>query len=428
MNAFVIVADTCFDGTRHHTRGPCTIEIVDGRIEEILAGDRSDALATRHRHLRGEELRVLRAPFVMPGLVEAHCHLFLDGGELDFQKRKDYLSAPMDDMLAVGRRSLAQNLAAGITLIRDAGDLHGVNTRMKAELSQRTGVRPELRSPGRALRKAGRYGSFMAVEVTDADSIVRTIHQLAPTADDLKVLLTGIIDFEKGCMKGGLQFTLEETQLIVRTARELGLRTYAHCSGLEGLRVAVAAGIDSVEHGFFMERDILRAMADQGIAWVPTFSPVYFQYARPELSGWNEQTVAGLWRILENHFEHVALASEMGVPVVAGSDAGSYGVPHGQGLIDELLFQHQAGMPLDKVLASATVVPRRLWGCEPANLVAGNRANLMVLEGSPFDEIENLRRVRLVVRGTDCHAVRAAASSHAVLMQVNEAVAGAAKV
>jgi imidazolonepropionase-like amidohydrolase len=191
------------------------------------------------------------------------------------------------------------------------------------------------------------------VEVTDVNSIVRTILQLATTADDLKVLLTGIIDFEKGCMKGGLQFTLEETKLIVRTARELGLRTYAHCSGIEGLRIAVEAGIDSIEHGFFMQRDVLRAMADQGIAWVPTFPPVYFQYARPELFGWNKQTVADLWRILDNHFEHVALASQMGVPVVAASDAGSYGVPHGQGLIDDLLYRHRARMPLDKVLLSS---------------------------------------------------------------------------
>jgi len=413
MTSLALVAESYFDGSRNRDRGPYTIEIADGSIQAIHHGDFSQAIATLSFRSRGERIQIFRAPFVMPGLVEAHCHLFLDGGELDVRKRKDYLNSSFDEMLAVGRRSLARNLAAGITLIRDAGDLPGVNTRLKAELSKQSGAQPDLRSPGRALRKAGRYGSFMAVEVTDTNSIVRTILQLATTADDLKVLLTGIIDFEKGCMKGGLQFNLEETKLIVRIARELGLRTYAHCSGIEGLRIAVEAGIDSIEHGFFMQRDVLRAMADQGIAWVPTFSPVYFQYARPELCGWNKQTVVGLWRILDNHFEHVALASQMGVPVVAGSDAGSYGVPHGQGLIDELLYQHRARMPLDKVLASATSVPRRLWRCESADIVSGNRANLIVLEGSPFQDIENLRRVRLVVRGSDCCAVRAAPSGGA---------------
>ncbi len=401
-SSLTLAADSYFDGTRHHDRGPYTIEIVNGCIRQICAGNGSEALSTRNQREAGEPMTIVPAPFVMPGLTEAHCHLFLDGAELDFQKRKDYLSAPKDAMLQTGRRSLEANLAAGITLIRDAGDLHGINTRLKAELAERTGVLPELRSAGRALRKAGRYGSFMAVEVTDAESLVRTIHELAPTADELKVLLTGIIDFEQGRMKGGVQFDLAEAKLMVKTARELGLRTFAHCSGLAGLKIAVEAGIQSIEHGFFMERGLLRAMADQGITWVPTFSPVYFQYARPQLSGWSQQTVAGLWAILERHFESVALACDMGVAVLAGSDAGSYGVPHGQGLIDELLFQRRAGMPVDKVLASATSLPRRVWGCAAADVLPGNQANLLVLDGSPFQDMENLRRVRLIVRGAGC--------------------------
>lgn len=400
MTARVLTVNSYFDGARLHAQGPYTIEIVHGRIHQIYQGDVAPAVAARARHLSGDELEVIRAPFVMPGLVESHCHLFLDGAELDFQVRKDYLNAPPEEMLAVGHRSVEQNLAAGITLIRDAGDIHGINTRIKAELAEQAGTKftPELRSPGRAIRKAKRYGSFMAVETTDAASIERTIRELAPNADDLKVLLTGIIDFEKAEMKGGVQFDLEETRAITKIARELGLLTYAHCSGPEGLNVAVTAGINSIEHGFFMEREILKRMADQGTAWVPTFSPVYFQFDRPELAGWNEATLAGLRAILDRHFEHVGLAGEMGVPVVAGSDAGSYGVPHGKGLIDELFFMRAAGMPMDKVLAAATSVPRRLWGCEPADLVPGNTANLIALPGSPFDESDYLRQVNWAMR------------------------------
>lgn len=389
MNALNIVAESYFDGTRHHRRGPYTIEIENGRIVDVLPGDRSAAMAARE---------VLRAPFVMPGMAEAHCHLFLNGAELDVAIRQNYLRAPRDEMLRVGRRSVAENLAAGITLIRDAGDLHGINTALKNESREETKCAPIIISAGRALRKAGRYGSFMAIEATDADSIVRAIHELEPTADQLKILLTGIIDFENGRMKGGVQFDLEETKLIVRTARELGKRTFAHCSGTAGLTIAVAAGIDSIEHGFFMTRDILQSMADQGIAWVPTFSPVQFQHDRPELAGWNAETVTGLRRILDNHREHLALAAELGVPIVAGSDAGSYGVPHGQGLIDELFFQHAAGLSVEQCLASATSVPRRLWGCEHADIAPGRRADLIALDGSPFDSLEHLRQVRFVVR------------------------------
>jgi len=422
VNSVALVTQSYFDGELHHASGPFTIAVHDGRIVEIVDGDCGDALAAQALRTTGCAPLTIAAQFVMPGLVEAHCHLFLNGAELDAAKRKDYLGAPFDEMLAVGRRSVAQNLAAGITLIRDAGDLHGVNTRLKAELAAQTGMHPELRSPGRALRKTGRYGSFMAIEAGDEAAIVRALRELAPTADDLKILLTGIIDFEKGCMKGGLQFSLEETRLITRTARELGKRTYAHCSGIEGLRVAVDAGIDSIEHGFFMQRDILEAMAEKQIAWVPTFSPVQFQHDRPELAGWNATTAEGLRRILDNHYEHIALAALLGVPIVAGSDAGSYGVPHGQGLIDELHSMLRAGLPLEKALAAASTVPRRLWSCELADIVPGHRANLVALARSPFEDMAALREVSGVLLGAEWEN-RAAARACDGLTSVNPAVA-----
>ncbi len=108
----------------------------------------------------------------------------------------------------------------------------------------------------------------------------------------------------------------------------------------------------------------------------------------------------GLDAILKNHFEHIAHAVEMGVPVIAGSDAGSYGVPHGQALVDELFFFHRVGLPLEKILSSATTVPRKLWNCEPSDIVPGNSVNLLELHGSPFSDIENLRRTCNLFCGT----------------------------
>lgn len=390
MDTLTLITDSYFDGIRCHDKGPYRIEAHDGVIARIEPDQPSIPPSGR----------VVRVPFVMPGMVEAHCHLFLDGAELDLEKRKQYLGAPREQMLDVGRKSLDENLAAGVTLIRDAGDIHGINHDIRSEVERRRGdkLTPDVRSPGRAIRKAGRYGSFMAEEATDVQSIDRTIRRLAESADDLKILLTGIIDFEKGQMKGGVQFDLDETRLIVSIAREQGLKTYAHCSGPDGLRIAIDAGIDSIEHGFFMTRDLVREMADKGIAWVPTFSPVWFQYEHPECCGWNDASVERLSQILNTHFEQIARASDAGVPVVAGSDAGSYGVPHGGGLIAELFFQRRAGMSLEKVLASATSTPRRLWGCPSADIIAGNEVNLLTLDGSPFVSMENLRSVRGVFR------------------------------
>ena len=395
MTIDIFLTQCYFDGHNHHEEGPYTIAAGSGIIRNVEKGDKTTG------EFDPKAAEIHRCEFLMPGLVEAHSHLFLDGDELDSGKRKDYLSASWEQMAAVGRRNIGDSLAAGITLIRDGGDRHGINHYFRDASKGCTGLLPEIRSAGTAIRKEGRYGGFLGIAVKDADDAVSAIHKIAETADELKILLTGIIDFERGEVRGPVQFDLEEMTLMVETANRLGLKTFSHCSGLEGLQIAVKAGINSIEHGFFMNREILSAMADKQIAWVPTVSPVYFQFDRPELAGWNAQSVKGLDAILKNHFEHIALAFEMGVPIMAGSDAGSFGVPHGRALVDELFFYHHLGVPLEKILPCATSVPRTLWDCETADIVEGSRINLLELQGSPFVDMENLRKPESIFKNTD---------------------------
>jgi imidazolonepropionase-like amidohydrolase len=398
MSMKIFLVQSYFDGQKHHAEGPYTIITGSGSILEIQKGDILPDQTGLAKKVEAGTAELRRCEFLMPGLAEGHSHLFLDGLELDFEKRKDYLSTSWEEMTAVGDRNIADSLAAGITLIRDGGDSYGINHHLRAESAKSAGLKPEIRSPGKGIRKDGGYGGFIGTAVKNAEGIPQAVIDIAQSADDLKILLTGIIDFEKGEVKRPPQFSLEETLLIVKTAHQLDLLTYAHCSGIEGLKIAVEAGVNSIEHGFFMNRDIVTVMADKNISWVPTFSPVYFQYENPELAGWNAQTVSRLDAILKNHFEHIALALDMGVPVIAGSDAGSYGVPHGRGLIDELFFLDRAGFPLTETLASATSVPRRFWNCESADIIPGNRVNFLELEGSPFIDIETLSRPRRIFR------------------------------
>ena len=333
----------------------------------------------------------------MPGLVEAHAHLFLDGGELDFDRRSAYLNAEVPDMMETARANVTRSERAGITLVRDAGDRYGINHAIRDELRrERAGV--AVRSPGLGVKRPKRYGGFMARDVESGGNIEAIVEGIAGTADDLKIILTGIIDFVSGSVKGAPQF--DETALcaIVAAAHRRGRRSFAHCSGLEGLEVAVSAGVDSIEHGFFMTRDILGRMADKRIAWVPTFSPVHFQWAHPESAGWDAATIANLRRILDSHLEHVAIAHALGVELVAGSDAGSPGVVHGTALIDELLHFLEAGIPMRDVLRSATSRPRRLWDLAAVNIRPGNAAELVIFEQSPFADPIALRRASARIR------------------------------
>lgn len=387
MEPQFIVTQSYFDGTKHHDGGPYTIVLKDDVIASLTQGD----------HASGQK-DVRRTAFTMPGMVEAHCHLFLDGAELDFAKRSTYLKASRADMMRQGRRSLEASLGAGVTLIRDAGDIHGINLALRRELESKPAL-PGLRCPGPAMRKSRRYGSFMAREVGGDTSIEDLMMTLAPEADEIKVLMTGIIDFEAGQVKGAPQFTLEETLKISQTAKRLGRRTFAHCSGKEGIAIALEAGLDSVEHGFFITREQLETMADKFITWVPTFSPVHFQWLRPELAGWNAQIVENLKQILESHAEALRYAYEIGVPVLVGSDAGSYGVGHGISYIEEIVLMTETGVDLSRVLHSATVLPRKIWDCDPVDIVRGSNAELLLLDSSPFEDIIALTRGGAVYKG-----------------------------
>lgn len=374
-----LAASAWFDGEHYHDT-PVSLVIDNGRIVDVLAGVHDGA-------------GVQRCAFVMPALVEAHCHLFLDGDELDFGLRSRYLDAPFDAMCTVARKNVARSLECGITLVRDAGDRYGVNHAMRGESTTL-----QVRSAGIALRRPKRYGGFMAREVATIDDARAVIRELADTADDLKIIQTGIIDFESGTVKGSPQFDLEALTDIVRCAHDAGLLTFAHCSGTEGIDVAVQAGVDSIEHGFFMTPSILRRMVDQGTAWVPTFSPVDFQWRRPQIAGWSPATVSTLRGILDAHAEQVALAAQLGVNLVAGSDAGSPGVGHGAGLIAELFHFLDCGMTMEQTLRAATSLPRRLWGAEAADIRRGERANLALFDADPFRDRANLHRVAGVER------------------------------
>jgi len=370
-----INTDAYFDGYVYCQNGPFQIIIENGRVISI----------TNIQNDNCDNSTYINTKFVMPSFTEAHCHLFLDGDELDTEKRSDYLKrADIFEMTAIAVKNIDRYLNLGVTLIRDAGDIYGVNTMVKKIVEERLELKPIIRKPGKAIRKKNKYGSFMALEVDEQHSIEDIIDLIAPNADDLKVILTGIIDFEAGTVKGTPQFSREETQRIVKSAQRYGLLTFAHCSGLEGLELAVKSGLNSIEHGFFMNKDILLQMYQKNIAWVPTFCPVYFQWENPSYAKWNQKAIDGLFHILKNHRQMIKLAYELKVNVVLGTDAGSYGVPHGFSIFKEILCLLESGASLENILSSATVVPRKLWG-EPDNtILVGNEANFITLKKKPI--------------------------------------------
>ena len=389
QDVFAVCVESWFDGERHQAQ-PATLVVRAGRVAEVQAGDHGAALAA-------QGVSVVRGAFLMPGLVDAHVHLFLDGAPTDGPTRSAHLKKPLEELTEAARQSARQALACGVTLVRDAGDRHGINNRVREEARSALDL-AQVRSGGLGVKRPKRYGAFMATDVEDAQGIRDSVAKLAATNDEIKLILTGIIDFDAGAVTDEPQFDLESTRLVVETARAHGRLTFAHCSGEKGLAIAARAGIGSIEHGFFMNRETLAIMRDQQVAWTPTFCPVHFQWAKPEAVGWSANTVGNLRRILDAHAEHLQLADAMGVTLLMGTDAGSMGVEHGRAMFEEIDRYLEAGLSMEHTLKAATGTARRHFGHAHARLEPGAPFDAVLLDATPFERASALRHPRQVWR------------------------------
>ncbi|HYD83872.1 MAG TPA: amidohydrolase family protein [Opitutus sp.] len=338
---------------------------------------------------------------LLPGLIEAHAHLFLEGGELDADKRAAYLQQTPEQLLARARERLPKLVRYGIAGVRDAGDKDGVGLALsKLCASRERPLMPYVESPGAALHRKGRYGSFMADAVENHSSLRSVVEaRVAAGADRIKLIPTGIINFKKAAVTAEPQMTTEDVAQLVEAARAFHRQTFAHASGDVGIDRAIDGGVDSIEHGFFIRDDQLAKLRDKQTAWVPTFAPVQKQVDHAEIMKWDAEIVTNLRGILERHAASLAKAHAMGVLIVAGSDAGSYGVAHGVDFVYELELMERAGVPSIGVINAATGVSagRLRYKEKIGRIEQGCASRFILTRHSPLETVANLRKARTVI-------------------------------
>ncbi len=382
---FAVVADDFFDGERLH-HFPHTLTIAAGVVESVAEGDFGELLAT-------QGWAVERGALLLPGLVDAHVHLFLDGASTDLAHRAEHLRRPLPQLVNSARQQARDTAAWGVTLVRDAGDRHGINHRLRQEAQQPRSALPRVRSAGCGLKRPRRYGSFMGVDAGAAANLDALVEEIANDADEVKLILTGTLSFDgKGGEEEDPQFSTAEATRVVQGAHRRGRKVMAHCSSTAGLQIALAAQVDSIEHGFFVDRSVLERMRDLDIAWTPTFGPLHFQWAHPKVARWPGPAVDTMRRLLDDHAEHLRLAHALGVRLLVGSDAGSMGMQHGRAVYEEMRQFLRAGLPLQAVLAAATGVPRRHFGEPWPRLVKGAPFEAVLFLASPFGDARLLQR------------------------------------
>ena len=333
---------------------------------------------------------------LMPGLIDAHVHLVWDA------------SAEPHEMVARQSRALtvlrcaknaALHLRAGVTTVRDVGSTDGLAVEIgrAVELGILSG--PRVVAAGRAIAMTGGHGWFLGREADGPDALRRAAREeIKAGASCIKLMASGGV-YGHAEEPGSPQLNVEEMRPAVEEAHKAGRKAAAHAYSVEAINNALEAGVDSVEHGSFLDRETIERMREQGTYLVPTMS-VYAAMAEkgPGL-GSPEYITRKTAEVLEASGEAFRLALEVGVPVAAGTDCGAPGHPHGT-LPEELRLMVEAGATPLQALRFGTSAAAELLGLgdEVGALEPGKRADLLAVAGDPTLDIQSLREVRLVLR------------------------------
>ena len=393
-NHYLIDCDRVFNSQSGKTEAR-RIEVHNGKFQRI------DELSQLGSPPPGLEHFDLRGFTLLPLLMDTHVHLYLNPWPLEPESR----SAPgtrqrVEEQRAATRR-MRQALRAGVGTLRDLGDPLDINLEA-VRSSEHSRDLPRILSSGPAVHRNGRYGRILGHAFDDKPSLLRAVNALTehPQVSVIKLVPTGIINFKKGCVSAAPSMDLDEMRAVVELAHESGKPVAAHCSGEAGLRLAIAAGIDFIEHGYFINRELIEQLAAKQLHWTPTFAPLHIQWKFASQCGWDADTRTTLRKILDDHADSVRYAHSIGVKLLAGSDAGAQGVTHGGGLWLELALLHEAGLSVASCLQIATARASQSLGLqnETGQIAQGFAADFIVVDGPPEAPFSDCSAIRWVAR------------------------------
>ncbi|MEV1108888.1 amidohydrolase family protein [Micromonospora sp. NPDC049751] len=320
---------------------------------------------------------VVDGGFVLPGLVDAHCHLGIARG-----------GAPITS-LDQARELAHVDRDAGVLAIRDAGSPYPY-----PELDDEPDL-PRLARAGRHVAPPKRYLRDIGVEV-DAADVAATVAAQAKAGNGWVKLVGDWIDRGVGDLAPA--WDADTLTAAVRAAHDAGVRAAVHTFSEAAVEIMVRAGVDSVEHGTGLSLDLIDEMARRGTALVPTMINIatfggIAEQAQAKFPGYAEHMLA-----LRDRFpEVVRAAHEAGVPIYVGTDAGG-GIDHGLAAEEMLLLHERAGMPAEDLLAAASWGAREWLGFP--GLVEGGLADLTVYPEDPRRDLRVVRAPsRTILRG-----------------------------
>ena len=285
---------------------------------------------------------------ICPMLCDCHMHMVLDG--------RDWKQAIGRHAHGVHhafiRATLQRYHDLGYTYLRDGGDRWGVGKAAR-EMAGEYGIR--YKTPLSPLCRAGHYGGFIGETYEDLHHFARLVEkQRANGADFIKIMISGLMDFNRFGVLTEEGLPPAEIRELIHIAQDQGFSVMVHANGARTVEAAAAAGVQSVEHGAYLDRDALAAMADAGTVWVPTLSAI------GNLLGTGRFPEDAVRRIVDSALENLAQFAQMGGLVACGSDAGAWSVTHGCET-EQTWLQQALGANTDTVIACGNAKIQELF-------------------------------------------------------------------
>ncbi|MFT6407889.1 MAG: imidazolonepropionase-like amidohydrolase [Arenicella sp.] len=350
----------------------------------------------------------LKDSFVLPGLMDMHVHLL---GQLSKTSRTDMLFVTTSMDALTGAHYANKTLNAGFTTVRDLGGNPEAIYALRAAVDQGLVPGPRIFAAGSALAATGGHGDIDGIKpellklwtpetICDGPYECRKAarHAIKMGADWIKITATGgvLSDTATGTDQ---QMSDDELSEIVRTAHGLGVKVAAHAHGANGVKAALRAGVDSIDHGTFSDAAAIDLFKQTGAYLVPTLSPGIKIPATMEGNPFYTDNIKAKALAASAAAQKTFLSAyKAGVKIAFGTDSSV--TPHGENA-DEFVMMVDAGMSAADAIRSATVVSANLLGVEDklGTLENGKLADLIAVSGNPLEDISILRKVEFVMKG-----------------------------
>ncbi|MCH4886354.1 amidohydrolase family protein [Acidaminobacter sp. JC074] len=323
--------------------------------------------------------------YVIPGLIDGHCHLINE--EVDSSKTGA-------KAVLHGYRNALKMLKDGFVAIRDLGSPRDYVLGIRDYIDEGY-LGPKIVSAGRAICITSGHGTHIGMVCNGPEAVRHGVRKLIKENVDLiKIMASGGVG-SRGKEPGPQEMSNEEILMAVETAHMHGRKVSAHAHGYETIRACIEAGVDSIEHGVFLKEDLIQSMIQKSTYVVPTFSAPYYATKEGLKDHPEDPLHKASLSVLEDHRKNIYKAYRAGVNVAFGTDVGTPYNLHGKGSY-ELVLMTKAGFTPEEAIKSATYEAARLLGLKLGLLERGYEASFLVLEDNPFEDIESVSREKTV--------------------------------